>query len=130
MICYKCQVENEPGAHYCKQCGTDLWVAQVQKDDGARRSLIHVLILLGWEYFTYLFWFVLQQAISRWSLFSRDYKRISVLYKGVSWTFGGIELVLLITFMALAKNMTARICLLVFMVLRVLLLILYATNWG
>ena len=89
-----------------------------------------MLILLGWEYFTYLFWFVLQKVITRWSLYRSDYKRISILYKGVSWVFGGIELVLLITFMALAKNMTARICLLVFMILRVLLLILYATNWG
>ena len=138
MICYRCGTENPsilqqaqagPGSvevHYCKQCGADLWNGPAGSDDGARKSLIHVLILVGWEYFTHVAWLVLPRMVQR--VARSGFVSMSSFYKVVSWGFGGVELVLLVLFAALARNMTARICLIVFMAVRLLLLIAYTVN--
>jgi len=90
---------------------------------------MHVLIILGWEYFVYLVWAIVQRLF----VMSRSYRSgvisTTTLFTAMRWVFGGIEIVLLMVFATLARNNTARICLIVFAVLRLLLLISYQINW-
>jgi len=124
MICYRCQTENETGAHFCKLCGADLWAAPVKRDDGARDTVMYLLILTGWEYFTYLVWMVASKLMSM-DGFGRGIRRLSSIFSVIRWTTGGISLLLLILFAILTKNNIARICMIIFAVIRVLLMVVY-----
>lgn len=139
MICYRCQTENEAGdpstgsgrPHYCKQCGADLWVSPEQKDDGSRNSLMYVLILMAWEYFTYIVWMIVPKLISVTSYrsglsgFGSGVRRMTSIFSVIRWTTGGLTLLLTILFAILSTNTRARVCLIVFAVIRLIMLLVY-----
>ena len=124
MNCYRCNTENETGAHFCRQCGADLWHVPAEKDDGSRKSLRYVLILMCWEYFTYLVWLAVPRLITN-QVFRSGYRGVSMLYAAMRWSMGGISLLLLVIFAILSTNTTARILLIVFAVLRLGILLAY-----
>ena len=124
MNCYRCNAENETSAHFCRQCGADLWAVPVAKDDGSRKSLRYVLILMCWEYFTYLVWLAVPRLINPLG-FNNGYRGLSMLYTTLRWSMGGISLILLVVFAILSTNTMARILLIVFAVLRLGLLLAY-----
>ena len=129
MNCYRCQTENEPGAHYCRQCGADLWVSPEQKDDGSRKGLMYVLIVMGWDYFTYLIWLVIPKLVTMTA--SRNLSgftngtRITSIFSVIRWSTGTISLLLMIVFAILCTNIRARVCLIVFAAIRLFLLLYY-----
>ncbi|HSC37787.1 MAG TPA: hypothetical protein VLD19_07950, partial [Chitinophagaceae bacterium] len=123
MNCYRCNTENETGdpstgsgrAHFCRQCGADLWTVPAAKDDGSRKTLHYVLILLGWEYFSNIVWTIVPILYTGFGL---DYRRIRTVFSIVRWSVDGISLLLLVLFAVLSTNKIARILLIVFAVLR------------
>jgi hypothetical protein len=122
MNCYRCNTENETGAHFCRHCGADLWEVPVEKDDGSRKSLHYVLILMCWDYFTMLVWMVIPRLVVSQRFFETGYSRISSIYNIVGGVLGSISLLLLIIFAILVTNKTARILLIVFAAFRLLAL--------
>jgi len=129
MICYRCQTENEPGSHYCRHCGADLWVTPEKKDDDSRRGLMYVLIVMSWDYFTYLIWLVIPKLVTMTAStgiggFS-DGRRIARIFSAIRWATGTISLLLMIVFAILCTNTRARVCLIVFAAIRLFILLYY-----
>ena len=120
MQCLRCNTDNEEGARFCKNCGTDLWYkpAAAVKDNGASQSMMYVLILLGWDYFKAIGWLLVRKLST-----VADFTRLSLIYNVTNWIFDGVSLVLLIVFSILVKNNTARIFLIIFTVLHFLLML-------
>ncbi|MGZ4000085.1 MAG: zinc-ribbon domain-containing protein [Mucilaginibacter sp.] len=121
MNCPKCDALNEGDAKFCRNCGADLTAASGQ---GSSKDLMYVLIFLSWEYFIYLVWFVLQKGIVP-ILTRRDNMGAFSLYRIFGWAEDIVSIVLLIVFMALVKNRTAKILFVVFLVVRIIMLIGY-----
>ncbi|MBS1566018.1 MAG: zinc ribbon domain-containing protein [Bacteroidetes bacterium] len=130
MHCYRCQTENEPGAHYCKHCGADLWQApEPAKAETYHRDLMHVLIIMGWEYLTYFIWMLVPFLMRIGSFSSGGYRSVNKLYLFMNLFTGGITLALTITFAVLARNRVGRIILIVFAVLRLISMAVYMKNF-
>ena len=121
MNCPKCNALNEGDAKFCRNCGADLTAASGQ---GSNKDLMYVLIFLSWEYFIYLLWFVLQKGIVP-ILTRRDNMGAISLYSIFGWIEDVISIILLIIFMVLVKNRTAKILFVIFLAIRIMLLIGY-----
>lgn len=137
MICYQCKTDNtpsdaaQPQPRYCKQCGTDLWQAPAVKAQtaGLSNDLLYVLIVLGWDYFTYLVWIVVPKLITRsftgTSSYGQGLRSISGIFSAMRWGLGSISVLLMILFAVLCKNNTVRVCLIIFAMVRLLALVVY-----
>ncbi len=130
MNCLRCNTPNEDGAKFCKNCGMDLTYNPSTTNSSAidRQNLIYLLIVMSWEYFTWLIWFAIQKVIVP-RFYSTDgvtnWDEANKLYKTLGWTVDIISILVLLVFSIIIKNRTARIFLIIFTVLRIAMLIGY-----
>lgn len=120
MNCPNCNTPNDAGARFCKNCGGGLAYKPVATPAGLGNDITYLLVLLGWELFSYLTWFVVGRIIVPHALRNDNLSNNAVadLYRGTGWTLDIISLLMLIVFSVLVKSNTARIFLVVFAVLR------------
>jgi hypothetical protein len=129
MNCPQCHTNNEPDARLCLQCGATLpEIISAGKYQDMRRSLILILILLGWEIFNSVIWLFIQKAIV--PLMTRgldifNYDRVGVIYKVTGMFLDIVSVAIGIVFLILVRHKGARALLIVYVVVRALMLIVY-----
>ncbi len=121
MNCLRCNTANDDAARFCKNCGADLAYAPATANEATNNSIVYLLVLMGWEYFTYLVWFIINKAVIPLGHVSR----ITQVYKFTGLMLDSISLLLVVLFAVLVRNQTVRICLIVFGVIRLGILLVY-----
>ena len=124
MYCPKCNALNERSAKFCRNCGAELSGTTVTGTGSSNKDLMYVLYFLGWEYLVYMGWFLLQKALVP-MLVKRDNLGTLSIYRIFGWAEDLLSIVLLIVFMILVQNKTAKIFFVVFLVIRIIMLIGY-----
>jgi magnesium-transporting ATPase (P-type) len=100
------------------------------KTDGLKaiRTIYQLLILMAIEYVISIAWFILQKVIIP-VFFEKeantDWTKISLLYKNFGWTMDILSVIAILIFSIIIPNKIARIFLLVFLGLKVMLIIGY-----
>jgi hypothetical protein len=124
MNCPNCNALNESNAKFCRNCGADLASMPAAAAESSNKDLMYVLIFLGWEYFIYLVWFVLQKLVVP-IMFRSSGVGSYDFYKVFGWIEDLLSITLLIVFMTMVKNKTAKIAFIVFLIIRIIMLIGY-----
>jgi len=124
MYCPKCNALNEESAKFCRNCGAELSGTAGTGTASSNKDLMYVLYFLGWEYLVYMGWFLLQKAIVP-MLVKRDNLGAMSIYRIFGWAEDLLSILLLIVFMILVQNKTAKIFFVVFLVIRIIMLIGY-----
>jgi hypothetical protein len=128
MNCLRCNTSNEEGAKFCKNCGMDLTYLPATKDENTIKSITYILIVMSFEYFSWLIWFAIQKVIVPQFYQkdgSTDWDAANKLYKTIGWSVDILSILVLIIFTMLIKNKTARIFLIIFALVRIGLLLGY-----
>lgn len=123
MFCQNCNTHNESRSTFCINCGVVLNKAPLKQD----QSLNFLLIILSWEYFTWIFWFFIQNIYVP-KYFNSDSELTMTLadfYILLNWTSDIISLILLIVFFILSKVSSVKAFLFVFLLIKIALLIGY-----
>ncbi|HYE54228.1 MAG TPA: hypothetical protein VD996_05265 [Chitinophagaceae bacterium] len=119
MNCLRCNTPNEPGATTCIKCGTDLSFLPVQTTPD--KTVQYLLIIMGWEYFCWILWFVIAKLIIPRS----EAANATQFYDIAGWGMDIVSIILLLIFANLAKNPMAKGFLFLFMAIRIGLFIFY-----
>ena len=128
MNCLRCNTQNEEGAKFCKSCGMDLSYVPAENTGKPNQSLTYLLIIMSWEYFTWLIWFLIQKVIVPkfyQTDGTTDWSKADKLYKVTGWTTDIISIFVLLVFSIIIKNKTGRIFLIIFTIIRICMLLGY-----
>lgn len=108
----------------------EIELSDSSKTDGQKaiKTVYQLLILMGIEYAISVAWFILQKVVI--PVFfekggSTDWKRISLLYKHFGWTMDILSVIAILIFSIVIPNKVARIFLLIFLGLKILIVISY-----
>lgn len=124
MNCVKCNTPNAPEAKFCRNCGANLPVPEVQakSDEQAIKAL---LIIIGVDYLLSLVMFIIQKLVTPNMSGNDGYLRIDTIYKVYGWTADIVSLAIMLFFLATIKNNTVKTALIVFIVLRFIFMVGY-----
>ncbi|CAN5323388.1 hypothetical protein BH11BAC7_BH11BAC7_12200 [soil metagenome] len=137
MNCQQCNCPNEPDARFCKNCGTILNYnlqpsnpylhtnypgltpdAPVQNEP----TLKYFYILLSFDVFRTFLWLIINVVFIRvWQKSSSD--NFSWIYEVYSWGMNIILVILIILFAVLIKNKSAKIFIILYGVISLLLVL-------
>jgi len=126
MICSNCNTANDDNAKFCNNCGAELTMFPAQLIQPKDKSLIHLLIIMSWEYSNWIIWYVVQ----RWVIPAMEggessYGGASSMYAIVGWVLDVLSILLILVIMIISKNKTLRTFLAIFLFIRVVFLIIY-----
>lgn len=125
MNCPRCYTANEPEARFCRNCGADMAGALAAPATASNKDLMLVLFVLGFDYLFSVIWFILQRIIAPGMYKSGTQTTLYRIYDIVGWTEDILCIIIMLVCAILVKPQTAKILLIVFMLIRIVTFIGY-----
>ncbi len=127
MNCLRCNTSNEEGAKFCKNCGLDLTIITEPATDVHSKASINALTaFVGFSVFVILYYGVILRYIIE-PMFIKNgtgFDSLGKVYKISNAVFSIVELLFIIALAIIVKQKTARILLIIFAIVRLVLSIL------
>jgi len=89
------------------------------------KDLMYVLFALAWGYLLTVVWFIIQKLIAPGMIRSGNQSSLYKMYDIIGWTDDVLSIILMLVLAILVKNQTAKIFLIVFMVIHIITMIGY-----
>lgn len=140
MNCQQCKCPNPPDARFCKNCGillnynlqasnpylhtNSLGLAPIAPEAN-EPTLKYFYILLSFDVFRTFLWLIINKIFVRQMLESSDHNRFSMIFDIYNWSMNIILAILIITFAVLVKYNTARIFIILYGAVSLLLTIAF-----
>lgn len=123
MNCVKCNTPNAPEAKFCRNCGANLPIPEVQEKSD-EQTIKALLVIIGVDYLLSLIMFIIQKLVTP-NISGDGYFGIDTIYKVYGWTSDIVSLGIMLFFLATIRNNMVKTALIVFIVLRFIFIIGY-----
>ncbi len=124
MACLNCYKSREENQQYCGTCGDNL-----VNGENPKHTINILLSLLAAEIFVILIWLAAQKLVApvlfRDAAGNIDYNTIGPIYNVLGWITDSAMVVITLICMLLVKNKNARILLVVYFVIRIIVMVVY-----